>query len=138
MSWSKRFGLHLAAALGALGVFVGAAAVGANQYRAAPSAPPPVVRAQRAPAAPAGVPANQRERSLVGVVQSASSDELVVHSLAGREWHVHPSAGALLRLNGRGTTLENYAPGDRVVVIGVAQPRDSFVAHAVTGRRPAS
>ncbi|MBV9356115.1 MAG: hypothetical protein JO023_11385 [Chloroflexi bacterium] len=138
MPWFKRFGLHLAAALGALGVFVGAAAVGANQYRAGPAAPPPVVRPQRTPAAAAGVPPSQRERSLVGVVRSASTDEIVVDSLAGREWHVHPSAGALLRLNGRGTPLESYAPGDRVVVIGVAQARDSFAAHAITGRRPAS
>jgi hypothetical protein len=139
MSWFKRLGLHLAAAIGALGVFVAAAAVGANQYRAGPSAPPPpVVRPHRVPAAPTGVPGNQRERSLVGVVRSVSADEVVVDSLAGREWHVRPSAGALLRLNGRSTPLENYAPGDRVVMIGVAQTRDSFAAHAITGRRPAS
>ena len=138
MSWFKRFGLHLAAAMGALGVFVGAAAVGANQYRAGPAAPSEVVRPHRTPAPPAGVPANQRERSLVGVVRSASVDEIVVDSLAGREWHIHPSAGALLRLNGRTTPLENYAPGDRVVIIGVAESRDSFAAHAITGRGPAS
>jgi hypothetical protein len=31
--WFKRFGLHLAAAIGATGVFVAAAAVGASQTR---------------------------------------------------------------------------------------------------------
>src|SRR5262249_52668171 len=122
MSWYKRFGLHLAAAIGALGVFVGAAAVRANQHRAGPRTPPPPAGAppRHTPAPPPALPANQRERSLVGVVRSASPDEIVVDSVAGREWHVHPSAGALLRLNGRGTQLENYAPGDRVVLIGVA------------------
>jgi hypothetical protein len=138
MSWFKRFGLHLAAAIGALGVFVGAAAVGANQYRAGPRTPPPEVRPRRTPAPPPAVLASQRERSLVGVVRSASPDEIVVDSVAGREWHVHPSAGALLRLNGRGTQLESYAPGDRVVLIGVAGSDGSFAAHAVTGRRPTS
>ncbi|MBV9579113.1 MAG: hypothetical protein JO057_11035 [Chloroflexi bacterium] len=41
-AWLKRFGLHLAAAVGATGVFVAAAAVGANQVRQRPDlvAPP--------------------------------------------------------------------------------------------------
>ena len=45
-AWLKRFGLHLAAAVGATGVFVAAAAVGANQNRpqiAAVSPPIPIV-----------------------------------------------------------------------------------------------
>ena len=32
-AWIKRFGLHLAAAVGATGIFVAAAAVGASQTR---------------------------------------------------------------------------------------------------------
>ena len=32
-AWLKRFGLHMAAAIGATGIFVAAAAVGANQTR---------------------------------------------------------------------------------------------------------
>ena len=139
MSWFKRFGLHLAAAIGALGIFVGAAAVGAHQYRAGPAANPTVVAAERTPGPrPTAVPASQRERSLVGVVRSASADELVIVNPAGRVWHVQAAPGALLRLNGRGTSLGDFAAGDRVVAIGVAQSRDSFVAHAITGRGAAS
>ena len=33
LAWLKRFGLHMAAAIGATGIFVAAAAVGANQTR---------------------------------------------------------------------------------------------------------
>ena len=139
MAWFKRFSLHLAAATGALGIFVGAAAVGAHQYRAAPTAGPTVVSGERTPAPrPTPVPATQRERSLAGVVESVSADELVLTSPAGRVWHVRAAPGGLLRLNGRPTSLGDFATGDRVVVIGVAQSRDTFVAHAITGRRQAS
>src|SRR5258708_34510998 len=40
--WLKRFGLHLAAALGATGIFVAAAAVGASQTREQVAAIAPV------------------------------------------------------------------------------------------------
>jgi hypothetical protein len=70
--WFKRFGLHLAAAVGATGIFVAAAAVGANQTREQVAAvspvtvPPARIRAQPTPAsdsAPATTPALPRPRT---------------------------------------------------------------------------
>src|SRR5215467_5093843 len=89
-AWLKRFGLHLAAAVGATGIFVAAAAVGATQTRDQPAAVPivavatpvPPTLAPGAPAAPgtptvgtasgdrsAATPAVSPERSLAGSIQ---------------------------------------------------------------------
>ncbi len=54
-AWLKRFGLHLAAAVGATGVFVAAAAVGANQTRQQTDLAPPVATIVR-PRQPNGEP----------------------------------------------------------------------------------
>jgi hypothetical protein len=51
-AWLKRFGLHLAAAVGATGVFVAAAAVGANQTRQQTASPPPTTIIARPPRTP--------------------------------------------------------------------------------------
>jgi hypothetical protein len=153
--WLGRFGLHLAAAVGATGVFVAAAAVGAHQYQQAGALanPPPLVRPQRAPRpadapqaapspsaapspAPRTVPANQQERALSGVVRSVDEGELVLEGPAGRQWHVRPAAGALVRRNGKAAPLSDIQVSDRVVVLGVAQGRDAFMAHAITARGP--
>jgi hypothetical protein len=145
--WLRRFGLHLAAAVGATGIFVAAAAVGAHQYQQAGAlaSPPPLVRPQRTPRpadgaqvvpSPSAVPANQQERALAGDVRSADQDELVVANPAGREWHVRPSPGALIRVNGKAAPLSAIQVDDRLVVLGTAQNRDTFMAHAITARSP--
>src|SRR5438105_2545957 len=67
-AWLKRFGLHLAAAVGATGIFVAAAAVGASQTRqheaATVSVPATVVRTR--------TPVGQRKPSVVFVATPTS------------------------------------------------------------------
>src|ERR671922_900875 len=150
--WLKRFGLHLAAAIGATGIFVAAAAVGASQNHPAQTPPattltaparprtPLVPRRTAAPAPTPGAAAPARaataepvlpERSLAGTVQDVEPDTLVVLGVGGRTWRVQPAPGALIRLNGKAARLDALAPGDTVVILGQAQrgPGARFVAH---------
>jgi hypothetical protein len=133
VSWLGRFGLHLAAALGATGIFVAAAAVGANQTRtatevAAVATPGAAVAARIAAARP--------ERSIAGSIRFIEPDAIVVQGPRGREFRVTPAPGALIRLNGRSAQLGNLQPDDKVVILGQLQPRNGgFVAHAITARR---
>ncbi|MBV9323374.1 MAG: hypothetical protein JO352_06265 [Chloroflexi bacterium] len=152
-AWLKRFSLHLAAAVGATGVFVAAVAVGANQTRqqteisqppvatiVRPRPPsgqrrPTVVVATPTPQSPpststpadsAGQPAGaavRPERSLAGTIQSVGADSLQVVGVGGRTWTVEPAPGALIRLNGKAARLDALQPGDGVVILGQAQPR---------------
>jgi hypothetical protein len=144
MRWLKRFGLHLAAAVGATGVFVAAAAVGANQTRQ--QSPPPiaaVVRAERTPLIPRpsitprprGGP--RPERSLAGTIHDVQPDAIEVLGVGGRLWQVAPVPGALIRLNGKPAPLDALQVGDEVVVLGQAEPGPGlhFMAHAITARR---
>ena len=174
-AWIKRFGLHLAAAVGATGIFVAAAAVGASQTRqqvAAVTEVVPVVRTRTpppqrkptvvatptpgpprptptavpaAPAAPAtggeptSAPAADKvvpERSLAGTIKDVLPDGLDVLGVGGREWHVVPAPGALIRLNGKAAKLDALHPGDSVVILGQAQPGQGarFLAHAITAK----
>jgi hypothetical protein len=164
-AWIKRFGLHLAAAVGATGIFVGAAVVGANQARqqepASVSAPeaatrtprtprptvvrtPPVTRPSPSPSpSAAGAPATTQkvspERSLAGTIREVTPDGLVVLGVGGREWRVSPAPGALIRLNGKAAKLETLQAGDTVVILGQAQAGQRqglrFLAHAITAKR---
>lgn len=129
-AWLKRFGLHLAAAVGATGIFVAAAAVGANQAGQQASIASPTAQAAR-PRAPAV------ERSLAGTVREVFPDALAVVGVGGREWRIAPAPGALIRLNGKAARLDALLPGDRVVILGQAQPGPGgrFLAHAITVRR---
>jgi len=159
--WLKRFGLHMAAAIGATSIFVAAAAVGANQTRqpapqqqpalAAPSAQaratprPNQPRRTPTPTTPpssAATPTPDKvapERSLAGTVSSVLPDGLDVLGVGGREWRVSPTPAALIRLNGKAARLDALHVGDTVVILGQAQPRDGplyrFLAHAITARR---
>jgi hypothetical protein len=141
VAWIKRFGLHLAAAVGATGVFVAAAAVGASQNRpqiAAVSTPIPIVRT-RTPAAerkPTAQDAVIPERSLAGTIKGVQGDGLDVLGVGGREWHVLPAPGALIRLNGKTAKLETLQVGQSVVILGQAQPGPGarFLAHAITAK----
>jgi hypothetical protein len=161
-AWIKRFGLHLAAAVGATGVFVAAAAVGANQTRqqvdntSTPVAtvvrprlpigqrPPTVVVATPTPqsSAPPQTPSQRAatavrpERSLAGTIQSVAPDGLQVVGVGGRTWTVEPAPGALIRLNGKAAKLDALSPGDGVVILGQAQPGPGlrFLAHAITAK----
>jgi hypothetical protein len=154
LAWFKRFGLHLAAAVGATGIFVAAAAVGASQTRQQTTAagPPTVaVGAASTPgprpkpsvvASPSPDPRPTRvvpERSLAGTVQSVSLDEVEVRGVGGRLWHVVPALGALIRLNGKAARADSLQAGDTVVILGQAQvkqgPGNHFLAHAITARR---
>ena len=163
-AWLKRFGLHLAAAVGATGIFVAAAAVGATQTRdqpaaaslvtvATPGLPAPAPGATPGPATPntgtagaarsVATPAVAPERSLAGSIQEVLPDgELVVLGVGGRTWRVAPAPGALIRLSGKAAKLEALQAGDKVVILGQAQPRqrgqlgNRFLAHAITARRP--
>jgi hypothetical protein len=121
MSWARRFGLHLAAAVGALGIFVGAVAVGAQQNR--PQTP--VATTQRV------VPT----RSLSGTVREVSPTSIVIQVGRARTWRVTPFPGALIRLNNRQLAFDAIQVGDRVVILGQQQDRESFKAHAITVRR---
>jgi len=156
LAWLKRFGLHLAAAVGATGIFVAAAAVGATQTRqqTASIAPSQITvsgtrtpEGERKPTvvaipAPRRTPAAARvapERSLAGTVQAVLPDELDVLGIGGREWHVAPAPGALIRLNGKAATLDTFQAGDTVVILGQAETGPGrgghFLAHAITARR---
>ena len=153
-SWLKRFGLHLAAAVGATGVFVAAAAVGASQNHPAQApattiqTPGPVSRLRTPSVVPRRTPAPTPtpssgaepvvpERSLAGTVQDVEPDTLVVLGVGGRTWRVQPAPGALIRLNGKTARLDALAPGDTVVILGQAQRGQGarFLAHAITARR---
>jgi hypothetical protein len=157
-AWLRRFGLHLAAAVGATGVFVAAAAVGASQTRQQADLPPPVATIVRprspdearrptvvvaTPTPDAQSPPPQRpaaavrpERSLVGTVQSVGANSLQVVGDGGRTWTVQPAPGALIRLNGKAAKLDALQPGDGVVILGQAQPRPglTFLALAITAK----
>jgi hypothetical protein len=150
-AWLRRFGLHLAAAVGATGVFVAAAAVGAHQTRlgaeqpagtavVSPSRTPAgrpkpqvVVTPTRQTATPAAV---RPERSLAGTVRNVQPDSLDIVGVGGREWHIDPAPGALIRLNGKAAKLDSLQPGDGVVILGQAQPGPGlrFLAHAITAK----
>jgi hypothetical protein len=147
LSWLKRFGLHLAAAVGATGVFVAAAAVGAHQAQP-PTAPPAVVSpgAARSPvagrnpeavASPAARPALGPERSVAGTIREIGPQGIVVQAQSGRVWRVEPAQGALIRLNGKNTPMDTLQAGDTVVILGQAEsgPGSRFLAHAITARR---
>src|SRR5262245_52677592 len=120
MMWLGRMGLHLAAALGATSIFLGAAAVGASQTRqsaevvASPTAPP------ERPRAAAQARAVRPERSVAGTVREVRPDLLIVAGPRGQEFRVVPAPGALIRLNGKSTQLENLQADDRVVILGQA------------------
>jgi hypothetical protein len=157
-AWIKRFGLHLAAAVGATGVFVAAAAVGASQTRQQAVIAPPTATVRARPAgaqpkprvvvSPTPIPATgqrqagtgqQRvnpERSVAGTIKDVLPDGLDVVGVGGREWHVEPVPGALLRRNGKAAKLDAFQPGDGVVILGQAQPGPGarFVAHAITAK----
>jgi hypothetical protein len=158
-AWLKRFGLHLAAAVGATGVFVAAAAVGANQTRqqaslvspettivARPTRTPfrrPVVEVTPTPATSrpsgqraSGTPLARPERSLAGMVRDVQPDALEIVGVGGRTWRVEPAPGALIRVNGKAAKLEAIQPGDGVVILGQAQPGPGlrFLAHAITAK----
>jgi hypothetical protein len=142
--------LHLAAAVGATGVFVAAAAVGATQTRqqAALVSTPVIqtpVRARTPEARPKpqvvvatptsadqtsppvatprlrGTSSVRPERSLAGTIKDVQPDALDVVGVGGREWRVEPAPGALIRLNGKTARLDSLQPGDGVVILGQAQ-----------------
>jgi hypothetical protein len=123
-------GLHLAAALGATGIFVAAAAVGASQTRqntefvAAPTS------------VPARTPVIRRERAITGTVREVHPDALIVAGPRGQEFRVIPDSGALIRLNGKTVKLDALQTNDQVAILGQVQVRNGgFVAHAITARR---
>lgn len=141
MSWLGRFGLHLAAALGATGIFVAAAAVGASQIRQSTEmvAPQATVTAPRTPLLPrraaAAAAALRPERAIAGTIREVLPDMVIVVGPRGQEFRVTPAPGALIRLNGKGARLDALQPDDKVAILGQAQPRGGFLAHAVTARR---
>ena len=133
MSWPRRFALHLAAALGATGIFVAAAAVGANQTRTASEV---ASVAAPATAGPTRTPVVRPERSVSGTIRSVEADAVVVGITRGRELRVEPVPGALIRLNGKTVKLDALQSDDKVVILGQLQPRNGgFLAHAITARR---
>ena len=143
-TWLKRFGLHLAAAVGATGVFVAAAAVGAYQAhpRTTPTVQvsPGVVRSpvpRRTPEAAAATPVLGPERSVAGTVSEVDPQAIVVQAVSGRVWRIEPAQGALIRLNGKNAAVETLQAGDSVVVLGQTEsgPGSRFLAHAITARR---
>ena len=77
------------------------------------------------------------ERSLAGTIKAVLGDGLDVMGVGGREWHVIPTPGALIRLNGKAAKLDGLEAGDTVVILGQAQsgPGNPFLAHAITARR---
>jgi hypothetical protein len=142
-AWLKRFGLHLAAAVGATGVFVAAAAVGASQTRQQPVSPPVTVVARPARTAqpkptvePTAVRPVRPERSLAGTIRDVQPDGIDIVGLGGRAWRVEPAPGALIRLNGKSARVDALQPGDTVVILGQAQggPGLRFLAHAITAK----
>jgi hypothetical protein len=142
--WFQRFGLHLAAAVGATGIFVSAVAVGAHQTQ--PRQPPqaqvtgtaPVRRTPTPrPTATAGLASGpvSPERYLAGTVRTVTPDVVAVQATGGREWQVSPAPGALIRLDGKTVRLDQLEPGDMVVILGQAQrPAGRFLAHAITAK----
>jgi hypothetical protein len=140
-AWLKRFGLHVAAAVGATGVFVAAAAVGANQARpqtiVASVATPALVTPRQTVRPTSAAQRVAPERSLAGTIKKVLPNALDVAGVGGREWLVEPAPGALIRLNGRPARLDQLQSGDGLVILGQAQPGSglSFVAHAITARR---
>jgi hypothetical protein len=150
VAWLKRFSLHVAAAVGATGIFVAAAVVGANQaprgstaaeVTAVASTPRPSATRVRTPGTrPTPTPSSQKvipERSLAGRIKEVQPDGLVVVGNGGREWRIVPAPGALIRLNGKSARLDTLQAGDSVVILGQAQsgPGSRFLAHAITARR---
>ncbi len=140
MSWVGRFGLHLAAAVGATGIFVVAAAVGANQTRQAETevVATATVLPRRTPGAAAAAVASalRPERSIAGTIIAVEPDAITVQGPRGAQFHVIPAAGSLIRLNGKAAKLDALQIDDKVVILGQAQPRNGgFVAHAITARR---
>ena len=134
MAWLPRAGLHLAAAIGATGVFVAAAVAGAHQI-SVPGTPGAVVSQQAVPR-PTRTARVIPERSVAGTVRETRPDGVVVDTLRGQELQVQPAPGALIRLNGKASPLDSLQAGDRVVILGQAQPRNRvFLAHAITARR---
>jgi hypothetical protein len=143
MAWVRRFGFHLAAAVGATGVFVVAAAVGANQTQnaamipasapASVTASPGPAAARRAQAKPTPVP---QTRSMAGTVRDVSGSELELVTPRGVEQRIVPAPGALIRLNGKAAKLDALAAGDQVTVFGQSQGRERFMAQVVLARRP--
>ena len=137
MAWLRRLGLHLAAALGAVGIFVAAAAVGAHAGRPDLGT---LLGQARPPAVTASIATPGRglriapERSVTGTVREALPDGLVVDTARGQELQVRPAPGALIRLNGKAAPLGTIQAGDRVVILGQVQARGRFVAHAITAR----
>ena len=134
--------------MGATGIFVAAAAVGASQTRqqtelpavaTVVSTPAPVVSAVGTPGArprPRQTPAVRPERSLAGTIRNVQTDSLDIVGVGGREWHIEPVPGALIRLNGKTAKLDSLQPGDGVVILGQAQsgPGLRFLAHAITAK----
>src|SRR5579859_6283357 len=78
------------------------------------------------------------ERSRAGTIKDVLPDGLDVIGVGGREWHVVPAAGALIRLNGKAARLDALHVGDTVVVLGQAQGKEGplfrFLSHAITAR----
>ena len=161
MTWLKRFGLHLAAAIGATGIFVAAVTAGASQTRQREAATGPTAVASIQPRTPAARPKPSvvlatptarttaaaggptptekvvPERSLSGTIKEVLPDGLDVVGVGGREWRIVPAPGALIRLNGKAAPLDTLQVGDGVVILGQAQPGPGgrFLAHAITARR---
>ena len=147
MSWVPRAGRHLLAVVGAAGVFAAAAMAGAHQTTAADPSPSVATEVALQTPAPADSqaaraprpPRTPRERSVAGSVREMRADGmLVVETLRGQELRVQPAPGALVRLNGKASALDGLKIGDRVVILGQAQPRRVFLAHAITARRARS
>jgi hypothetical protein len=122
MAWLRRFGLHLAAAVGAAAIFVAAVSVGAQTQAPAARSEPAQGRVIQ-------------ERSLAGTVLEVAGDEIVIQAPRGRHWRVQPFPGALIRVNNRQVELNAIQVGDRAVMLGQVQTRDRFMAHAITVRR---
>jgi hypothetical protein len=148
-AWIKRFGLHLAAAVGATGIFVAAAAVGATQTRqqvaniSSPTAVATRVRPARIPrpnvapvASPTPARAVRPERSLAGTISQVEPDAITIVGVGGRTWRVVPDPGALIRLNGKAAHLDALQPGNTVVILGQAEAGRglNFLAHAITAK----
>ena len=87
---------------------------------------------RRTPATPAVNP----ERSLAGTIRAVAPDGIDIVGTGGREWHIEPAPGALIRLNGKAAKLDSLQPGDGVVILGQAQPGLGlrFLAHAITAK----
>ena len=76
------------------------------------------------------------ERSLAGTIKAVGPDGVEVLGVGGREWHVEPVAGALIRLNGKTVKFDALKVNDSVVILGQAQPGPGahFLAHAITAK----